>query len=101
MIVDISCSCNLGNLSFEELLSKRKSLYLDKAIEASFFSLCIISSFFKMDKTLITVKVTKESQMVLDWYVVSVSTEQNFSQIFEAISAASNHALNNTRFTEN
>jgi hypothetical protein len=101
MIVDISCSCNLGNLSFEELLSKRKSLYLDKAIEASFFSLCIISSFFKMDKSLITVKVTKESQMVLDWYVVSVSTEQNFSQIFEAISAASNHALNNTRFTEN
>jgi hypothetical protein len=101
MIVDISCSCNLGNLSFEELLSKRKSLYLDKAIEASFFSLCIISSFFKMDKTLVTtVKVTKESQTVLDWYVVSVSTEQNFSQIFEAISAASNHALNNTCLTE-
>jgi len=78
MIVDISCSCNLGNLSFEELLSKRKSLYLDEAIEASFFSLCIISSFFKMDKTLITVKVTKELQMVLDWYVVSVLTEHNF-----------------------
>jgi uncharacterized protein YqgV (UPF0045/DUF77 family) len=53
-----------------------------------------------MDKTLVTVKVTKESQTVLNWYVVSVSTEQNFSQIFEAISAASNHALNNARFTE-
>jgi uncharacterized protein YqgV (UPF0045/DUF77 family) len=55
-----------------------------------------------MDKTLVTVKVMKESQMVLDWYlyVVSVSTEHNFSQIFEAISAASNHALNYTRFTE-
>ena len=50
-----------------------------------------------MDKTLVTVK---ESQTVLDWYVVSVSTEQNFSQIFEATSAASNHALNNTHFTE-
>jgi hypothetical protein len=36
----------------------------------------------------------------LNWYVVSVSTEQNFSQIFEAISSASNHALNNARFTE-
>jgi hypothetical protein len=33
--------------------------------------------------------------------VVSVSTEQIFSQNFEAISAASNLALNNTRFTEN
>jgi uncharacterized protein YqgV (UPF0045/DUF77 family) len=55
-----------------------------------------------MDKTLVTVKVMKESQMVLDWYlyVVSVSTEHNFSQIFEAISAARNHALNYTRFTE-
>ena len=53
-----------------------------------------------MDKTLVTVKVAKESQTVLDWYVVSVSTEPNFSQIFEAISTASNHALNNTRFTE-
>ena len=53
-----------------------------------------------MNKTLVTVKVTKESQTVLDWYVVSVSTEPNFSQIFEAISAASSHALNNTRFTE-
>ena len=55
-----------------------------------------------MDKTLVTVKVMKESQTVLDWYlyVVSVSTEHNFPQIFEAISAASNHALNNTRFTE-
>jgi uncharacterized protein YqgV (UPF0045/DUF77 family) len=55
-----------------------------------------------MDKTLVTVKVMKESQMVLDWYlyVVSVSTEHNFSQIFDAISAASNHALNYTRFTE-
>ena len=57
-----------------------------------------------MDKTLAMVKVTKvtkESQTVLDWYVVSVSTEKNFSQIFEAISAASNHALlNNTCFTE-
>ena len=55
-----------------------------------------------MDKTLVTVKVMKESQMALDWYlyVVSVSTEHNFSQIFEAISAASNHALNYTRFTE-
>jgi hypothetical protein len=39
------------------------------------FLLRIISSFFKMDKTLVTVKVTKESQTVLDWYVVSVSTE--------------------------
>ena len=56
--------------------------------------------FLQMDKTLVTVKVAKESQTVLDWYVVSVSTEQNFSQIFEAISTASNHALNNTRFTE-
>jgi uncharacterized protein YqgV (UPF0045/DUF77 family) len=36
----------------------------------------------------------------LDWYVVSVGTEHNFSQIFEAISAASNYALNNTRFTK-
>ena len=55
-----------------------------------------------MDKTLAMVKVTKESQTVLDWYVVSdISTEQNISQIFEAISAASNHAfLNNTRFTD-
>jgi uncharacterized protein YqgV (UPF0045/DUF77 family) len=55
-----------------------------------------------MDKTLVTVKVMKESQMALDWYlyVVSVSTEHNFSQIFEAISAARNHALNYTRFTE-
>ena len=75
-------------------MSKRKSLCLDKAIEASFLLLRIISS-------LVTVKVTKESQMVLDWYAVSVGAEHNFSQIFEAISAASNHALNNTRFTEN
>jgi hypothetical protein len=36
-----------------------------------------------------------------DFRVVSVSTEQIFSQNFEAISAASNLALNNTRFTEN
>ena len=55
-----------------------------------------------MNKGLVTVKVMKESQTLLDWYlyVVSVSTEHNFSQIFEAISAASNHALNNTRLTE-
>ena len=56
-----------------------------------------------MNKSLVTVKVMKESQTLLDWYlyVVSVSTEHNFSQIFEAISsAASNHSLNNTRFTE-
>ena len=54
----------------------------------------------KMSKTLVTVKLEKQGKCILDWYAISVTPEQNFSHVFEAISQASSHALNVSRFKE-
>ena len=51
-----------------------------------------------MNKTLVTVKVEKAGKSVLDWYAISVSPDQNFPHVLEAISQASTHALNVSRF---
>lgn len=53
-----------------------------------------------MAKALATVKVMSGHKTLLDWYVITLDSEKNFSQVLEAISLASHHGLTSSRFKE-